>query len=63
MENVEIVLRLPAKHINVVLASLGKQPLELVLEPFAAIKEQTERQLKELRAGPPKAAETEAPPE
>ena len=45
MENQIINLSLPLKQVNVILASLGKQPLETVIEAFAAIQEQAKKQI------------------
>ncbi|MFZ5784031.1 MAG: hypothetical protein ACOY4R_27855 [Pseudomonadota bacterium] len=39
-------LSLTTQQVNVILLSLSKQPLELVLETFVAIKEQVEKEKK-----------------
>jgi hypothetical protein len=47
MQNKQVTLTLTVEQTNVVLASLGKQPLETTLDAFVAIKTQAEQQMKE----------------
>lgn len=48
-----ITLQLPLKHINTAAAGLSQLPLGRALEAFIAIKEQVDRQVAEIQAGPP----------
>jgi hypothetical protein len=49
-----ISLKLPLKQVNIIIAALGKQPLEVVIDTFSAVHGQTQAQVAEIQAGPPK---------
>jgi hypothetical protein len=52
LENAIINLQLPLHQVNQIAAALSTQPLGKVLNVFLAIREQTERQVAEIQAGP-----------
>lgn len=47
MENKSVTLTLSVENVNVVLASLAKQPFEVVAELISTIRTDAEKQLKE----------------
>ena len=47
-----VTLNLTLPQVNVILAALSKQPLEAVIEVFAAVREQAAKQVQKAPEGP-----------
>lgn len=62
MDNIDLTLTLKLAEVQVVLAGLGKLPMENSLEVWSKIKNQAETQLKDIRQPENDEIQAEAPP-
>lgn len=60
MENFEIVLKLTVAEVNIVLAGIGKLPIETGISVFQNVKNQAETQIQSAQSNTAPVADTES---